>query len=67
MPRSLSEKDRAEVGAVNLRMTHDARLILDALVVAGSDGPSSSRPHVGRVATQAKEIYIVDLQHARIR
>jgi len=66
MPRSLPEEDEAEIGAVNLRMAHDARLILDALVVAGTNGPSSSRPHVGRMATQAKEIHVIDLQHPGI-
>src|SRR5215472_3162869 len=66
MPRSLPEEDWAEIGAVNLRMAHDARLILDALVVARTNGPSSSRPHVGRMTTQAKEIHVIDLQHPGI-
>ena len=48
-------------------MAHGARLVLGGLVVVRSHGPAGSSIHVGRMTTEAEEVDVVDLQHARIR
>ena len=47
-------------------MAHGARLILGGLVVIRSDRPDRGSVHVGRMATQAEEVDVVDLQQPRI-
>jgi len=51
---------------VDLRVAHRARLILGGLVVERRRARRRSI-HVRRMASEAKEIDVIDLQHARIR
>lgn len=60
------KQERIEVGTVYLRMAKRARLVLGGLVMERGN-PWCSSVHVGRVATQTKEVDIIDKQHARIR
>ena len=59
---ALPEEHRTEIGSVNLRVTHRARLVLCRLVVGRSDRLARSPVHVGRMATKAQEVDVVHLQ-----
>src|SRR5271165_105706 len=51
---------------MDLRVAHRARLILGGLVVIRSYRPARSSVHVGRVATEAEEVDVVDLKQTWI-
>ena len=61
---ALPEEHRAEIGSVDLRVAHGARLILGGLVVGRPLGCSRCSVHVRRMATQTQEIDVVHLQAA---
>src|SRR5271165_6729328 len=64
---ALPEEYRAEVGSVNLRVAHGARLKLSGLVVSRAYGFTRSSVRVRRMATKAQKIDVVHLQKPRIR
>ena len=59
---ALPEEDRAEVGSVNLRVAHGARLKPGRLVVSRSYRLARGAVHVRRMAAQAQEVDVVHLQ-----
>src|SRR5208283_6038620 len=61
----LAEEEGIEVGTMDLRVAHRARLILAVLVV--ERWRAGRLPvHIGRMTTQAKKVDVVDLEQTRI-
>jgi hypothetical protein len=61
----LPEEEGIEVGTMNLRVAHRARLILSGLVVERGRAWRCSI-HIRRMAAEAKKVDVVDLQQTRI-
>src|SRR5271165_1746028 len=64
---ALPEEYRAEVGSVNLRVAHGARLKLSGLVVSRANRFTRGSVHVWCVAAETEEVDVVHLQQPRIR
>src|SRR5580700_3706666 len=54
---SLLEKHAAEIGAMNLRVTHGAGLIFGRLIVRGTDWPAGSQLGRESVALQTEHVH----------
>jgi len=61
----LPEEEGIEIGTMNLRVAHRARLILGGLVVERGRAWRCSI-HILRMAAKAKKVDVVDLQQPRI-
>jgi hypothetical protein len=59
----LPEENWAEVGTMDLRMAHGARLVFCGLIVSWSGRRSRSAVHVRRMTAQAKKVDVVYLEH----
>src|SRR6516162_9704351 len=62
----LPEEHRTEVGSVNLRVAHGARLILGGLIVRRALRLTRRAVHVRRMAAETQEVDVIHLQQARI-
>jgi len=63
---SYLKKHIAEIGAMNLRVTHGAGLILRRLIVRGADWPARRQRGRERVALQTEHIHCITLSSFRI-
>jgi len=63
---SLLEKHTAEIGTMNLGVTHGASLILGRLIVRGTNGPAGSQLGRESVALQTEHVHRHHLQQSRI-
>jgi len=62
----LLEEHIAEIGAMNLRVTHGAGLILRRLIVRGAGGPAGCQRGRERMALQAEHIHWHYVEQLRI-
>src|SRR3984957_1122805 len=63
---SLLEEHAAEIGAMNLRVTHGAGLILRRLIVRGTDWPAGSQLGRESVALQTEHVHQAHLEQPGI-